>query len=138
MTQLPDHIVIFDGVCNFCNASVNFLLKQNKKRDLYFSDLQSPTIQELLKNAPEDIRSSDSIIFYSRGKWYNKSTAVLEIAKHLKFPYNKAVIFQFIPQKLRDAIYNLIARNRYQWFGKKSSCKIPTKAEKRQLLENFL
>ncbi|MFW6020373.1 MAG: thiol-disulfide oxidoreductase DCC family protein [Bacteroidales bacterium] len=138
MGNLPEHIVIFDGVCNFCNASVNFILKQNKKKNLYFSDLQSPIIQDLLKKAPEDIRNSDSILFYSKGKWYNKSAAVLQIAKHLRFPYNKAVIFQFIPEKLRDAIYNLIARNRYQWFGKKTSCKIPTKEEKKRMLENFL
>lgn len=137
MQKEPTHIVFFDGVCNFCNALVNFILKHNKKRNLYFSHLESPQAQKLLQQAPEHIRKSDSIIFLENGLWYYKSTAALKIAAHLKQPWKSIHLLIFVPRIMRDATYNLIARNRYQWFGKKHQCRIPSSEEKKQFSENF-
>ena len=138
MNQSLNHIVIFDGVCNFCNASVWFILKRNKKENIYFTDLQSPIANKLLEEAPENVKSADSIIFYQNQQWYIKSDAAIEISRHLTFPWKTGIIFKVIPKFIRDAVYDLIARNRYSWFGKKSSCKIPTEKEKKRIRQNFL
>ena len=113
-------LVLFDGVCNLCNNSVSFILKHEKNSDLYFSSLQNFVQPELLEN----VKNVDSIIFIEKDKVYTKSTAALKISKYLK-GYSWAGVFLIIPPAIRDLIYDIIAKNRYKWFGKKDQCMIP-------------
>jgi len=113
-------LVLFDGVCNLCNSSVSFILKHEKNSVLYFSSLQKFGQPELL----EIVKNVDSIIFIEKDKVYTKSTAALKISKYLK-GYSWARVFLIIPPAIRDFIYDIIAKNRYKWFGKKDQCMIP-------------
>lgn len=127
------NIVFFDGVCSLCNYSVDFIVKNNSKKTLFIASLQGKTAKELLTS--EHRKSMESLIFYEKGQVYERSTAALEIARHLKFPYNLLSVFSYLPKSLRDFLYNLIAKNRYKWFGQKQTCRIPTESEKKYFLE---
>lgn len=120
------HIVLFDGVCNLCNASVQFLLKRDKKQRLHFASLQSDAAADLLRrhNYPQGA-DLNSIVFLDGNKVYTESTAVLRICRHLGFPWNWMQAFLIVPVPVRDAVYRWIARNRYRWFGKKDQCMLP-------------
>ncbi|MCW3084113.1 MAG: thiol-disulfide oxidoreductase [Bacteroidetes bacterium] len=126
-------IVFFDGVCNFCNAAVDRIYRRNKKRNIYYSSLQSEFAKKNLP--PEATNNIDTIIFYSGGNLYYRSSAVLQIAKRLDGAYRLLVALYIFPRFIRDAVYKLIAKNRYKWFGKKESCRIPTAGEKKYFLE---
>lgn len=138
MKEHPEHIVFFDGVCNFCNASVQFIARRNPKRHIFFSHIESSFAENFLEDAPDSIRDSDSIIFYQYGQWFHKSEAALQIARHLQFPWNLLSIFRILPRSFRDYLYEIIAQNRYRWFGKKAACQLPLPGEKKRLIENFL
>jgi len=130
----PHHkIVFFDGICHLCNSFVDFAIQNGtSKTSLVFAPLQGPTAQKYLK--PEDQNALSSVIFLSDGKTYRHSEAVLEIFKHLKFPWPWiATVLQIIPSGIRDVIYNWVARNRYRWFGQRESCRLPKPEEKSQL-----
>ncbi|RWR06541.1 thiol-disulfide oxidoreductase DCC family protein [Siminovitchia fortis] len=118
-------IVLFDGVCNFCDASVRFIIKNDPKGTFRFASLQSDIGQKLLKerNVPSDI---DSIILIEGDKAYYKSTAALRIARHLQGFWKLAYGFLIVPAPIRNLAYDFIASNRYKWFGKKESCMIPS------------
>lgn len=120
------HIVLFDGVCNLCNASVQFLLKRDRKQRLHFASLQSEAASELLRrhNYPQGA-DLNSIVFIDGEKVYTESTAVLRICRYLGFPWNWMQAFLIVPVPVRDAVYRWIARNRYRWFGKKDQCMLP-------------
>ena len=120
-------VIIFDGVCNLCNGSVNYVIKRDKNARFKFAPLQSEFGQSIIKNFNVDTVKTDSILLYEEGKDISvKSTAILKIAKGLGFPYNLMVIFFILPTFLRNWVYDIIARNRYKWFGRKDSCMIPT------------
>jgi predicted DCC family thiol-disulfide oxidoreductase YuxK len=122
----PNHpIVFFDGVCNLCNASVQWLIKRDKKHLFRFAPLQGETAKMHLKIADENA-IPQSVILFKNGKVYQKSSAALRLAVKLGFPWFLAGIFFIIPRFLRDWVYDFIARNRYRWFGKKDACMIPT------------
>ena len=126
-------IVFFDGVCNFCNAAIDRIYRTTKKRNIYYSSLQSGFAK---RNLPQEaINNADTIIFYSRGKLYYRSSAVLQIVKHLNGAYRLLIALYIFPRFIRDAVYRLIAKNRYKWFGKKESCRIPADEEKKYFLE---
>ena len=128
-------IVFFDGVCNLCNRSVNFLIKQDKKGLLKFASLQSDFAKSFL---PEDLVNSadlDSIVFSDGKKFFTKSSAVLEICKSLGGGFHFFRIGYLLPPFLRNALYTLIANNRYKWFGKKNQCMIPTADLKERFLD---
>ena len=120
--MLPDHLVLFDGVCNLCNASVQRIIRNDNNRIFYFTSLQSETGQRLIK---EKRIHSGSIVYLRKGIAYTKSGAVLRIAGKLRFPYPLLTLLLIIPWFIRDWIYSLIATNRYKWFGKKDHCMIP-------------
>ena len=129
MINLPDSkkLVLFDGVCNLCNNSVQFIIKHDKKDLFMFAALQSGAGQEIIKSFNIDSQATDSVLLYSKKDGLSqKSTAALKIACHLGFPYNVLVIFFTIPTSIRDWVYDVIARNRYQWFGKSENCMVPT------------
>ena len=128
-------IVFFDGVCNLCNRSVDFLIKQDKKGVLKFASLQSDFAKSFL---PEDLVNSadlDSIVFSDGKKFFTKSSAVLEICKSLGGGFHFFRIGYLLPPFLRNALYTLIANNRYKWFGKKNQCMIPTADLKERFLD---
>jgi predicted DCC family thiol-disulfide oxidoreductase YuxK len=129
-------IVLFDGVCSFCNDSVRFIIKRDKKDLFRFASLQSRLGQELTKERGIDTRQIDSIILIQPGEaYYIKSDAALNIAKNLNALYPLLSVFLYLPNKLRDFFYDIIARNRYKWFGKKEECPIPTPEERAKFLD---
>ena len=129
-------IILFDGVCNLCEASVQFVIKYDKKDVFRFVALQSDLGIEIIKHIGLDIKNIDSVILYEPGIAYNyKSAAALEIAKNLGGFFHFGTIFRLIPNGLRNIIYDYIAKNRYQWYGKKESCMTPTKDLKAKFLE---
>ncbi len=115
-------IILFDGVCNLCNSSVQFVLKHDKKKRFLFSSLQSDAALKLLLQLNVKNSKLDSIVLIEGNKIYDKSTAALRIAKELNPLWNIFFIFIIIPKPIRDFIYDFIAKNRYKWFGKKNSC----------------
>ena len=129
MIELPygKQLVIFDGVCNLCNTSVQYIIRHDKKDIFRFTALQSETGQDLVQKFNIDTAKIDSIILYSeiKGICY-KSTAVLKIASHLGFPRNILKIFLIIPPFIRNCFYDLVAKNRYKWYGKRETCMMPT------------
>jgi predicted DCC family thiol-disulfide oxidoreductase YuxK len=115
------NIVLFDGICNLCNASVRFISKHEKNRKIQFASLQSEMAKQLLSKLAIDTNTIDSIIFISNEKIFIKSDAAIEIAKQLNgFPHYLKY-FHFIPRPIRDFVYDLIAKNRYRFFGKTCS-----------------
>jgi len=129
MIKLTRHkqLILFDGVCNLCNASVQFIIKHDKKDIFRFTALQSEAGQELIKKYNIDMVKTDSIILYSESKGiFYKSTAALQIASFLGFPRNIMVVFLIIPPFIRNWVYDYIAKNRYKWYGKRETCMLPT------------
>ncbi len=118
-------IILFDGVCNLCNISVNFITTRNKKNFFQFIPFQSElgnTICDIFNISPQKI---NSLVLIEKGNVYSKSTAVLKIFRKLSGLWPALFIFYFTPPIIRDSIYNMIAKNRYRWFGKISVCEIP-------------
>lgn len=122
-----EQIVLFDGVCNLCNSSVNFIIDRDPKARFKFAALQSEKGQELLSQILRTNESSfDSIVLISNNSVYIKSSAALRIARHLNGLWPILYSFMIIPKPLRDFVYDFIAKNRYKWFGKSDVCRIPT------------
>ncbi len=134
--QTDTMIVLFDGVCNFCNFWVNVLLNADKKDILRFASLQSHFGQEFLKINKLPTDAFDTFIVIYNGAYYTKSTAALMIAGKLGGVYSLLTVFYIIPAFLRDIIYNIIAKNRYRFFGKREECRIPTKEEKAKFISD--
>jgi predicted DCC family thiol-disulfide oxidoreductase YuxK len=120
-------IVLFDGVCNLCNSSVNFIIKHDSKQHFIFASLQSDVAKTLLLQYELKKYNLNTILLIENGIVYEKSTAVLKILKHLNNGIHLLYGFIIVPKMIRDWVYNVIAKNRYTWFGKKNSCMIPSK-----------
>ena len=129
-----DHIIFFDGVCGLCNHSVDFVMKRDKKNLFLFSSLQSQNAQDILKDHHYTQESISNIVYLRMGKVEIKSTAVLLICWDLGGLLSLASFFFIIPPFIRDFFYDIIATYRYNWFGKKESCRLPTKEEKNKFL----
>lgn len=131
--NMPENIILFDGVCSLCNTSVDFIIRHENGSGLYFASLQSDIGKEIIaKTAMAEV--PDSILFYTNGVLLAESSAVFAISRHLKFPFALATVFNILPKFLCDAVYRLIARNRYRWFGKRDTCRVPTSAERGKFL----
>lgn len=126
----PDkHVVFFDGVCNLCNSSVDFIIGKDPDALFVFVSLQSPLAHRLVppQLTGETGQKADSILVRTnKGQWLNKSSAALFIATHLKGWPSLLTVFKIIPQPVRDLIYDVIAKNRYRVFGQASVCRMPT------------
>ena len=123
MNNLKDKsIILFDGVCNLCNSSVNFILKHDKKERYLFASLQSDAAREILLQFTTKKITVKTIILIENKNIYDKSTAVLMITSHLNNGFQLFSVLKIIPKFLRDGIYMFIAKNRYKWFGKKEYC----------------
>ena len=120
-----DPIVLFDGVCNFCNGAVNFIIRHDTSGRFTFAPLQSE-VGERLKREYAIPPDTDSLVLVENGRAYTHSTGALRIAKELGGFWQLAFFFIVIPTPIRDWVYKFIAKNRYNWFGKKDVCMIPT------------
>lgn len=119
-------IILFDGICNYCNNKINFIIKNDKNDVFRFVAIQSETGQKIIKYLGID-SSLDSIILYEPGyAYYIKSEAVFRIIKQLSSAVKLLLLFNFIPTSIKNIFYDIIAKNRYNWYGKKESCMIPT------------
>lgn len=120
-------IILFDGVCNLCNGAVQFVIKRDKKNMFRFAALQSEVGKQLISERNIDTDAIDSIILIEPGvAYYTKSTAALKIAEELKGVWSLSSILLWLPESLRNIVYDFIAKNRYQWYGKKDECMVPT------------
>jgi len=120
-------IVLFDGVCNLCNRSIQFIIKRDKKDEFRFATLQGDLGRQLLQERNIDMAKVDSIILIEPGvAFYTKSTAALKIGGSFGGFWKIANVLNLIPRQLRDIVYDWIARNRYRWYGKKNACMVPT------------
>jgi len=132
--NLPKHkkLILFDGVCNLCNSSVNFIIKNDSKGIFMFTPLQGKVGQWIIEKHNVDVTSIDSILLYSNQEpeLKIKSSAALSIAFNLRFPFSLLVIFFIIPKVFRDWVYDYIAKHRYRWFGQKTVCMIPSEKTK--------
>ena len=112
-------IIIFDGYCNFCDASVNFIMDSDKNKEFLFTPNQENSGKAILQEHGAATTDVDTLYLFENGILYDRSTAALRIAKRLKFPWYLSYGFIIVPRVIRDAIYNVLAKNRYNWFGKK-------------------
>ncbi len=138
LPNIPENkqLILFDGVCNLCNSSVQFVIKHDKKKQFLFASLQSDTGTKIIDHFKIDREKTDSILLFTKsGKIYSRSTAALLIASKLKFPINVLILFIIIPPFIRNVVYNYIAKNRYKWYGKKEACYIPTPELKARFLD---
>ena len=127
-------IVLFDGVCNYCNDKINFIIKNDKQDVFRFVALQSETGQKIIKHLGID-SSLDSIILYEPGyAYFIKSEAVFRIIKYLSSSVRLLLLFNFIPTSIKNVFYDIIAKNRYNWYGKKNSCMMPIEEVKRKFI----
>lgn len=136
MPQPP--IILFDGVCNFCNSAVNFVIKRDKNSALKFATLQSNIAQQMLANQNIPTNDLSSFVFIENEKIYTRSTAALRVCKYLTGLWPLLYGFIIVPKFLRDGVYNWVAKNRYRWFGKTKECMIPTPEIKAKFLNELL
>ncbi len=127
-------IVLFDGVCNLCNTAVDFIIQRDPKNQFKLASLQDEASKKLLKDYEVEEDYLDSIILVRRENIYYKSRAALEIAKKLPGLWPLFYGFVVIPTFLRDPVYDWIARNRYKWFGKRETCRMPSEEDKQKFL----
>lgn len=126
-------VVLFDGLCAFCDKSVQFIIKRDPAKYFSFAALESDVGEKLI--AKYDIRyETDSFLLIDKGVCYEKSSAALHTTKHLKGFWKLCFIFIIVPKPLRDFLYDQFAKRRYKWFGNKKSCKLPTSEEKDRFL----
>lgn len=127
-------IIFFDGVCNLCNASIDFVIRHDSNDHFLVGALQDNFSKKILSNFQVDPNYLDSIVLLEEGKIYYKSTAALKIAKKLKGISSLLYPLIYLPRGLRDPIYSWIGNNRYSWFGKKNTCRLPSPEEKSKFL----
>lgn len=138
LENLPKNkfIILFDGVCNLCDSSVQYIISKDKKDIFRFVSLQSELGIKILNHIGINPNEMKSIVLYKPGTaYYLKSVAILEILKNIGGRYKLLSIFSFVPKVITDFFYDFIAKNRYKWYGKKDSCMIPTTELKSKFLE---
>ena len=136
MSNLSDKkIVLFDGVCNLCSKSVQFILKRDKKNQFLFGSLQGAYGQEMLKKYELPANEFNSFMLIEGDKLYTKSSGALRMLKHLGGGWGLLYVFIIVPKFIRDGIYNWIAKNRYKWYGKMNECWLPKPEWKTRFLE---
>ena len=135
-TEIPTEnpIVIFDGECNLCNSSVDFLLRNDRSDSLRFAANQSEAGRHILERhgkSPDDVTT---LYLYEGGTLFDRSTAVLRATRYLRFPYRALYGLIAVPRGLRNWVYDHVAARRYRWFGKRETCRLPTPDERERFL----
>lgn len=128
-------VILFDGVCNLCNSSVNFIIDRDDKDIFRFAAIQSHSGKKILKQFGLNPDNLYSIILIENDRYHDRSNAALRIAKRLKGLWKFSYVFIIVPSFIRNILYGYIAKNRYRWFGKRESCRIPTKELRDKFLE---
>ena len=135
MTEDSEHpIVLFDGVCNLCDASVRFVIDRDRTGRIRFAPLQSEAGQALLQRFGLLGADLDTMVLIEGDRIHTRSTATLRVARLLRRPWPLLAVFLLVPRFLRDFVYRAIARRRYRWFGRTEQCRVPTP----ELRERFL
>jgi predicted DCC family thiol-disulfide oxidoreductase YuxK len=119
-------VILFDCVCNFCDASVNWIIRRDPAARFRFAPLQSPAGERLQRQYGLDPTALDTLVLIEQDRVHRKSGAALRILRRLRFPWPLAYVLIAVPAPVRDFAYDLFARRRYRWFGKKEECMIPT------------
>jgi predicted DCC family thiol-disulfide oxidoreductase YuxK len=128
-------VIVFDGFCNLCNASVDFVMRRDVNGLFQFAPNQSEAGEVIVSQADLNEIEADTIVLWEDGSTYVRSTAVLRIARRLPFPWKLAYVFIIIPRPIRDFFYRMLASNRYRLFGKRDTCRIPTPEERTRFLQ---
>ena len=123
--DIKSPVLLFDGVCNLCNASVQWVLKRDRHGIFKFAALQSETGQALLRQFGLPAENFDTVVLIDGTRIFTRSDAPIEIVRRLGGLWPLFAVFRFVPRFMRDAAYNFVARNRYRWFGRKESCMLP-------------
>lgn len=134
MQTISGPVLFFDGVCNLCNTTVQFIIRHDKKQQFLFAPLQSAAGTNAIKAVPTAAAHAGSIILYYQGRYYTRSSAVLKTCALLAGWFYLLLAGYILPPFIRNAMYNFIARNRYKWFGHREECMIPTPALKARFL----
>jgi predicted DCC family thiol-disulfide oxidoreductase YuxK len=129
-------IIVFDGLCNFCNSTVQFIIKKDTQNKFKFAAIQTRTGHELLQKHGITVSTLDTIVLLKKGIVYLRSDAALQIAKELDKPWKVLAIFKITPKFVRDSLYDFFAKHRYYWFGKRDECVIPTQELRQRFLNN--
>ena len=135
LREIDKPVIFFDGVCNFCNFWVQFIISRDPNGKFYFASLQSMVGQELLRAIHLPPHELDTMILLDKGEYFLKSAAAFHIAKRMGGFWRLGYIFMIVPKKGRDLFYDIIAKNRYRWFGKKGSCLVPSHEIKNRFLD---
>jgi predicted DCC family thiol-disulfide oxidoreductase YuxK len=128
-------VVLFDGVCNLCNGFVTFVIARDPAGRFKFGALQSSAARRLLESIDSREAWPDSIVLVENGRVWTRSTAALRVARRLTFPWPLAYVFVVVPRPVRDWIYNLVAGRRYQWFGRRATCMVPSPDLRERFIE---
>ncbi len=126
------NILFFDGVCNLCNTFIDFVIRWDKSGKIKVSSLQGETAKKLLSQKYTQVL--DTVVLYKNGKVYTKSNAAIRVLLTINAVFYPLAVFLILPSFLRDPFYNLVAKLRYKWFGKRSSCRLPSPEEKKFFL----
>ena len=130
-----ERIILFDGVCNLCNSSVQFVIKRDREAKFKYASLQSVSGQALLKKFNLPLEQFDSFIYINGDQVFQRSAGALNVLKDLGGFWKLLYGFIIVPSFIRDFVYNYIAKNRYKFFGKRESCMIPTPELKKRFLD---
>jgi predicted DCC family thiol-disulfide oxidoreductase YuxK len=128
-------VILFDGVCNVCSGSVRFILPRDRQARFRFASLQSSAAERLLTACGRASATLDSLVLIDDGRCYERSDAVLRIARYLPFPWSLASGLRIIPRPIRDGLYGFFAAHRYRWFGKKDACELPPPGWRERFLD---
>jgi predicted DCC family thiol-disulfide oxidoreductase YuxK len=132
--MLDRPVILFDGKCNLCNWAVNFVLHKDRREIFLFSPVQSESGRGVLSELGLKNREVETVYLLENDAVYSKSTAVLLILRRLPYPWRLLSTFIIIPKCIRDFVYDVVANNRYAWFGKKASCRVPGEREGNRFL----
>jgi predicted DCC family thiol-disulfide oxidoreductase YuxK len=128
-------VLLFDGVCNLCAGSVQFIIKRDPQAKLQFAALQSDAGQAILKKFNLPQKELKSLVFYENGKVFTRSTGALRVSRYLSGLWPLLYGLIIFPRFIRDAVYDYVGKNRYKWFGEKTACWIPTPALKQRFID---
>jgi predicted DCC family thiol-disulfide oxidoreductase YuxK len=137
MKGLPEHVVLFDGICNLCNRSVQYVIKNDPAGKFRFIPMQSVAGRSILTHYKKSHNNYDSFVYIQNGKWQEKSSAALKLSWQLRGGNKLFILFWLVPKFIRDLVYSLVAKNRYKWFGKMEVCMIPRKNEEALFITDF-
>ena len=129
-----ERVIVFDGICNWCNTWVNFTIEHDPHRVFKFATLQSQPAQQLLKDLRLPTEDFETFLLLEQGRIFTKSTAALKILKELSGYWPLFYLGIMIPRSLRDTVYDYLARRRYRWMGKADTCRVSTSAERERFL----